>query len=99
MDVTWPLCQSGTEAIIHALRNCPSIKSIWHQLRVHPAYPCFFVANLKDRFLSNCNTDPKHDTGEPPWHQVFLLAIWLIWKNRNQYIFKERNLNTMLLKI
>ena len=99
MDVTCPLCQSGIETIIHVLHDCPSIKSIWHQLKVHLAYPSFFLANLKDWLQSNCNTDSKPDTGQPPWHQVFLFAIyWLISKNRNQYIFKERNLNPDVAK-
>lgn len=95
---TCSLCQNGTETIIHALRDCPSAKATWHQLGVCPTDPSFFAANLKDWLFSNCNADQKSGTGQPPWHQVFLFAIWLIWKNRNQYIFKDRTQNPNVAK-
>ena len=33
-----------------------------------------------------------------PWNKIFLFAIWLIWKHRNQVVFKEQRSNPQLVK-
>lgn len=33
-----------------------------------------------------------------PWSTIFLFAIWLIWKHRNQVVFKEQRPNPHLAK-
>ena len=73
------------------MHDCPLVRNIWQQLGVSPADPSFFTESLEDWLTSNCEADSKFDEGQPQWHQVFLFAIWLIWKNRNQFIFKGRS--------
>ena len=93
-----PICLNGTENIIHALRDCPSAKGIWYQLGVLPSDPMFFAENLKEWLVSNCNAKPSHRSGQLPWFQVFLFAIWLIWKNRNHHVFKGEVQNPNVAK-
>ena len=98
IDNICPIYQDGLENILHALRDCPSVKAIWYQLGVQPSDPSFFSENLKDWLYSNNNADPKLSSGQIPWFQVFLFAIWLIWKSRNLYIFKARTRNPNIAK-
>ncbi|KAK4578315.1 hypothetical protein RGQ29_028437 [Quercus rubra] len=88
IDNSCPICRNGPESILHALRDCPSARDIWHQLGVPPSDSVFFVANLKDWLVSNCNSKLRQRAGQLPWFQVFLFAIWMIWKNRNHFVFK-----------
>ena len=37
------ICLNGPESIVHALRDCPSAKAIWHQFGVLPSNPVFFL--------------------------------------------------------
>lgn len=91
LDTTGHLCQIDAESILHALRDCPLVRNIWQQLGVPPAEPSLLAVNLEDWLYSNCNANSKTNDGQPQWHQVFVFAIWLIWKNRNQVVFKERS--------
>ena len=88
IDNSCPICRNGPESILHALRDCPSARDIWHQLGVPPSDSVFFVANLKDWLVFNCNSKLRQRAGQLPWFQVFLFAIWMIWKNRNHFVFK-----------
>ena len=53
-----------------------------------PSDLVFFAENLKEWLVSNCNAKMSHRSGQLPWFQVFLFAIWMIWKNRNHHVFK-----------
>ena len=88
VENNYPICLNGLENIIHALRDCPLAKGIWYQLGVLPSDLVFFAENLKEWLVSNCNAKMSHRSGQLPWFQVFLFAIWMIWKNRNHHVFK-----------
>lgn len=36
--------------------------------------------------------------GQCPWYQIFLFAIRLIWKSRNQCLFNNKNPNPNIAK-
>ena len=93
-----PICLNGLESIIHALRDCPLAKAIWHQLGVLPSDLVFFAENLKEWLFSNCNAKPSHRSGQLSWFQVFLFTIWMIWKNRNHHVFKGEVQNPNVAK-
>lgn len=42
LETTCPLCHLEAEYIMHALRGCSLVKSIWHQLGTHYLYSTFF---------------------------------------------------------
>ena len=42
IEISCPICCNGPESILHALRDCPSARDIWHQLGVLPSDSVFF---------------------------------------------------------
>ena len=41
-----PICQGGSETILHALRDCTHIKHVWNQLGVTATNQAFWRSNL-----------------------------------------------------
>lgn len=46
----------------------------------------------------NAKSGQNFGSGHVPWYQVFLFAIWMVWKDRNQHMFRNKNLNPNLAK-
>ncbi|KAL0014093.1 hypothetical protein SO802_001162 [Lithocarpus litseifolius] len=99
-DPRCPCCHGEPETILHALRDCPFNKSAWIQLGKQTSDPFFFSASLQDWLIANANSQAMHHQGpgQCPWYQVFLFAIWLIWKGRNQCLFNNKNPNPNIAK-
>ncbi|KAL0006038.1 hypothetical protein SO802_013599 [Lithocarpus litseifolius] len=47
---------------------------------------------------TNGNNVQHHSQTRPPWNVLFLIAIWEIWKQRNNFVFKHRSSNPRLAK-
>lgn len=100
IDTTCPHCHGESETILHALWDYPLSKSFWHQLGKQVTDTSFLTANLQDWLTANANSNlVKHQgPSQTPWFQVFLFAIWLVWKSRNQFLFKNKNPNPSIVK-
>ena len=83
VDGLCPLCGRSPETIIHALRDCKSVKPVWIQLGVRWANRRFWTEELHEWLELNGNKGSCRVSCVSPWRAIFLFAIWLIWKSRN----------------
>ena len=58
----------------------------------------FFTLSLQEWLNANATSNLHHISGPLPWNHVFLFGIWLLWKDRNSCIFKNKNPNHNLGK-
>ncbi|KAL0016817.1 hypothetical protein SO802_003886 [Lithocarpus litseifolius] len=91
-----PHCNSSSESILHALRDCHILKAIWHQLGISYQDNAFYSAILQDWIMANCRDKGFRGSGQVPWNQTFMFAIRMIWKGRNQLVFENKKLKTSL---
>lgn len=98
IDNTCPICNSETETIVHALRDCRSVQPIWHHLGVHRTNNAFFDQELRSWLKSNATSKSTHNPKGIPWNVLFLITIWSIWKQRNQAVFNNKSPNPSLVK-
>ena len=99
LDTTCPLCHLEAESIMHALRDCVLVKAIWQQLGTQCLYPTFFSQDIRDWLTTNGGLKSSQIVVGIPWNVIFSFAIWLIWKQRNQVVFKNRGVNPNLGKV
>ena len=93
-----PRCHREPESILHALRDCPVSKRIWQQLGRQATEAFFSNQNMREWLRLNAQSGHHFGSIQIPWCQVFLFTIWLIWKDRNQLVFRNKNLNPNLEK-
>ena len=80
------------------LHDCPLSKAAWHQLGRRADNSNFFTLSLQEWLNTNATSNIHHRSGLLPWNHVFLFGIWLLWKDRNSCIFKNKNPNPNLAK-
>lgn len=91
-----PLCNSGSESILHALRDCEVVKPIWSHLGVNGPDNHFVTSNITDWLEENGTKQQTSGLLHAPWCTIFLFAIWTIWKHRNLVVFKNQRPNPHL---
>ena len=89
-DEVCPVCCIGVETILHALRDCSHLKHVWNQLGVTASNYYFWHVNLLAWLSLNLRTNDKLHVIGTPWKIVFTLALWSIWKSRNDIIFNGK---------
>ena len=91
-----PLCNEGSESIIHLLRDCPIAKDLWNSLHPPMASDAFFGNNPMTWIRYNCrNTSPSSTLGIN-WNTLFSFGIWTLWLHRNNVIFRGKPLQNNL---
>ncbi|KAL0000416.1 hypothetical protein SO802_014197 [Lithocarpus litseifolius] len=98
MDLACPLCHSEDETIAHALRDCPVSMQTWNDIGVSAGSNNFFSQNLHTWLAENCTVERGYARCAILWKVLDPFAVWLIWENRNQVVFKSKNSNLNLAK-
>ena len=78
------------------LRDCSKSKEIWKHLGISVENRSFFTSDLHTWLTTNAAKNQVFLQNHPPWKIVFMHAIWLLWKQRNKFIFQSSNLNPNL---
>ena len=76
--------------IIHRLRDCEMVKTTWISLGVQPN-SSFFEDSLPIWLEKNCKFNGCRVPNQPPWRILFPFVIWLLWKERNNVVFRGQN--------
>lgn len=76
--------------MLHALRDCPQVRSVWWQLGVRNSNQNFWRSDLQEWLALNGKGGSRAMYGRDQWSVFFSFAIWLIWKRRNQMVFTGR---------
>ena len=97
-DEGCPICHRESETIVHALRDCPSVKQIWSQSGVKGNDSDFWRSNLHKWLQSNGKVRCSLIQGKPPWGTIFNFAVWCIWKSRNSIVFNRKSPNPNLYR-
>ena len=96
LDPLCPRCKKEPETIIHMLRDCTESKEIWERLGISVENGSFFSSDLHTWLTTNAAKNQVIWHNQPPWKIVFMHAIWLLWKQRNKFIFQSTNFNPNL---
>ena len=88
VDDKCPICQEGVETVMHALRDCSWVRSIWRHLGVLPSNQVFWRADLQEWLVYNGNSNLNGTAGNLPWKMLFPFALWNLWKSRNGSVFR-----------
>lgn len=75
-----PLCQAYEETRIHLLRECPTVKPLWHAFVNQHNNSTSFSRSLEDWMEANLNPSNRQH-----WHILFGIIIW--WYHRKQHVF------------
>lgn len=97
-DPTCSLCRKKPESILHALQDCDLARAVWIELGALGVDRDFFSANLGDWMVTNGKLDISLNQFSPPWKIIFSFAVWNLWKNRNQVMFKRQPPSPKLAK-
>ena len=98
LETTCPLCHTEAESILHALRDCSLVKPIWYQLGTHYLYSTFFSQDIREWLTTNCRLKSSQNSMGIPWNVLFAFTLWLVWKQQNQIVFTNREVNPNLGK-
>ncbi|KAJ7981919.1 Ribonuclease H protein [Quillaja saponaria] len=80
-------CPAQNESILHCLRDCPFSHGFWIKLVKGKSLSLFFGTNIID-WIKLCLTK-EIGMHEVDWGITFGVAVWYLWKWRNQQIFEE----------
>ncbi|KAF7821084.1 Ribonuclease H-like protein [Senna tora] len=81
-------CGQSSESAIHAIRDCPVVSGLWKSLVHTRYYNIFFTSNLQDWILCNLSKNMGYEE-DLDWSSKFGITCWLVWKQRNQWVFNE----------
>ena len=98
VDDKCPICQEGVETVMHALRDCSWVRSIWRHLGVLPSNQVFWRTDLQEWLVYNGNSNLNGTAGNLPWKMLFHFALRNLWKSRNGSVFRGKNPNPDLAK-
>ncbi|RYR53791.1 hypothetical protein Ahy_A06g029039 [Arachis hypogaea] len=86
-------CDNDIETPFHVIRDCPMSSPVWNCLVKSQNIGMFYNLDLKEWIIANMTMDMGFDD-DIEWKDIFVTAVWLIWKFRNEYI--HSNINTPL---
>ncbi|XP_071688723.1 uncharacterized protein [Rutidosis leptorrhynchoides] len=88
-SVRCPLCDDDIESVVHSLLSCEKVNEVWS--KVFKWWGLNGVSNYSfDELLQGLPNLSFSDSGKYIWQGVIWTACYLIWKNRNSKIFKNK---------
>ncbi|XP_071740119.1 uncharacterized protein [Rutidosis leptorrhynchoides] len=88
-SVRCPICDNDIESLDHSLLTCKLAKDIWE--KIFEWWKMGSVSHQGPRELLRGETGkPTSDIGKTIWQGVIWTCGYLIWKNRNEKIFKNK---------
>ncbi|CAN1853756.1 Putative ribonuclease H protein At1g65750, partial [Linum perenne] len=85
------LCPTMIEDSLHVLRDCKMVQSFWRDFLPPPAIASFFSGNLQDWLIHAISSA---ELGLSCW-----IAMWLLWKARNEDIFEGKSVTSTQLRL
>ncbi|KAK8486111.1 hypothetical protein V6N12_010315 [Hibiscus sabdariffa] len=86
-DPSCSCCGCYNESILHILRDCPPVRSIWQSIIPQADHECFFGASLEHWIVSNIKASRAFGRDTLPRSLFFSSFIWQVWKRRNDFVF------------
>lgn len=81
----WQL--AGT--MMHVIRDCVLAKEVWLQILAFESVKYFFAAGFDEWLHEGLNGRFKFVFSGSSDHVLFSVQSWLIWKNKNKFIFEQ----------
>ncbi|KAF7833342.1 non-LTR retroelement reverse transcriptase-like [Senna tora] len=78
-------CRKGSESLIHMLRDCEKVRTVWMRL-INPCHWQNFFQTSHVEWIT-MNLRLKLGRYAEEWNTVFANACWHIWKTRNTEVF------------
>ncbi|XP_071714931.1 uncharacterized protein [Rutidosis leptorrhynchoides] len=85
-SILCPLCDDAVETVSHALFACKLVREIWD--KVLKWWGMDSTQHNIDNILCGSSYLPCSSVGEKIWQAMVWTSVYLIWKNRNQKVFK-----------
>ncbi|CAN1157552.1 Putative ribonuclease H protein At1g65750 [Linum perenne] len=85
------LCPNSTEDSLHVLRDCRSARDFWVNFAPVSKDASFFTGTIQEWL-------PKY-IGDADFGLQFGIALWLIWKTRNEDIFEGKKVTSDQLRL
>ncbi|RYQ87637.1 hypothetical protein Ahy_B09g095159 [Arachis hypogaea] len=86
-DDACPRCRNQEESIIHVLRDCHYVTSIWHTLNPPNGSNSFFRTDLNEWLVQNLTASNR-------WACLFGVAVSSLWYFRNKLVFDGESVAT-----
>ena len=83
------LCNSGTETILHVLRDCQVARNLWIVLSSPLLVVSFFSLQLTNWLRLNCCSTKALASLDITWGIIFAFGIWTLWTHRNEILFRN----------
>ncbi|KAG2263501.1 hypothetical protein Bca52824_070580 [Brassica carinata] len=90
IDPTCQRCCQDEETINHVLFTCPHATAMWRCSCILPYH--VFTLNLEENLQALFDFMKSLSESESNRLLVFWI-LWLLWKSRNEYVFKKRNVH------
>ena len=89
-----PICREQDDSIEHMLRECVFAWQFWADIHA-PWVSSMPIHNMSDWLQANCQSKLIHHSSIP-WNFIFPLAVWSLWKHRNNVVFENVPINLNL---
>uniref|UniRef100_A0A2C9V942 Uncharacterized protein n=1 Tax=Manihot esculenta TaxID=3983 RepID=A0A2C9V942_MANES len=81
------LCGTHQESVLHVLRDCRMIKSVWREVVAPAKQGAFFSLSLTEWLNANICSSVKFNNEDFSWFSIFSIVCWFAWKQRNDLVF------------
>lgn len=81
------VCNTKSETIVHALRDCPKAKCFWNSLLPPMSPNLFNGVPLVEWLKINCRSSRISVISDMEWGTIFPMVVWVLWLHRNIIVF------------
>ncbi|XP_071714974.1 uncharacterized protein [Rutidosis leptorrhynchoides] len=84
------LCDGDVESVTHSLLTCVKVYYVWQKVLNWWGFNGITYTNLEELLQGN-TPHIATDSGQGIWQSMIWTSGYLIWKNRNQAVFKNKS--------